>query len=89
MYWLWRVQRYMSQRSKIWKINKTAHANNLEYCHVCTLCASKCPEGAITIERNAPRRKRNKKTQKSKIWKKQIRHLTINILLILQYSNTI
>lgn len=39
---------------KIWKINKTAHASNLEYCHVCTICASRCPENAITVIRDAP-----------------------------------
>lgn len=39
---------------KIWTINKIAHADNLEYCHVCTICASKCPERAITVIRNAP-----------------------------------
>lgn len=39
---------------KIWSINDTAHAHNLEYCHVCTICASRCPEGAITVIRNAP-----------------------------------
>ena len=37
---------------KIWKINKIAHASNLEFCHVCTICASKCPEGAIEVVRN-------------------------------------
>jgi NAD-dependent dihydropyrimidine dehydrogenase PreA subunit len=39
---------------KIWEINKVAHVSNLEYCHVCTICASKCPEEAIKVIRNAP-----------------------------------
>lgn len=39
---------------KIWFINKKARVDNLEYCHVCTICASKCPEQAITILRDAP-----------------------------------
>jgi len=37
---------------KIWEINKIAHPSNLEYCHVCTICASKCPEIAIELIRN-------------------------------------
>jgi NAD-dependent dihydropyrimidine dehydrogenase PreA subunit len=37
---------------KIWKINGKAEADNLRYCHVCTICASKCPEGAITVIRD-------------------------------------
>ncbi|MDR0912052.1 MAG: 4Fe-4S binding protein [Methanobrevibacter sp.] len=38
----------------IWKINKIAHASNLKYCHICTLCASRCPEGAILVDRDGP-----------------------------------
>ncbi|KZX16980.1 4Fe-4S binding protein [Methanobrevibacter filiformis] len=38
----------------IWHVDKIAHANNLEYCHVCTICASKCPEDAILVDRNGP-----------------------------------
>ncbi|MDR3290687.1 MAG: ferredoxin family protein [Methanobrevibacter sp.] len=38
----------------IWSINKIAHASNLGYCHVCTICASRCPTGAILVDRNAP-----------------------------------
>ncbi|RJS49967.1 MAG: ferredoxin [Methanobacterium sp.] len=39
---------------KIWtfKDNK-AYADNLEYCHVCTLCAGACPEAAIKIIRDS------------------------------------
>jgi len=40
---------------KIWTIeNEKAYTHNLEYCHVCTICASRCPEGAILIIRDAP-----------------------------------
>ena len=37
---------------KIWKVDDKAEASNLRYCHVCTLCASKCPEGAIKVIRD-------------------------------------
>ncbi|MCC7552993.1 MAG: 4Fe-4S binding protein [Methanobacteriaceae archaeon] len=37
---------------KIWKINKVAHILDLDYCHVCTLCAMQCPVDAIKILRN-------------------------------------
>lgn len=36
---------------KIWKINKKAKATNLEYCHLCMICATKCPTQAIKIIR--------------------------------------
>ncbi|MGL4669544.1 MAG: 4Fe-4S dicluster domain-containing protein [Methanobacteriaceae archaeon] len=37
----------------MWKINKNkkAEVSRLELCHVCTLCASKCPEQAIFVDR--------------------------------------
>lgn len=37
----------------IWNVDKTANASNLRFCHVCTLCASSCPEDAIHIVRDA------------------------------------
>ncbi|MDD5959951.1 MAG: ferredoxin family protein [Methanobrevibacter wolinii] len=38
---------------KIWKIsNNIAHASNLQYCHVCTICAMACKQDAILVERN-------------------------------------
>lgn len=37
--------------AKIWDVNKKAKAKNLEFCHLCTICASKCPEGAISVVR--------------------------------------
>jgi NAD-dependent dihydropyrimidine dehydrogenase PreA subunit len=37
---------------KIWKVNDKAEASNLRYCHVCTICASKCPRGAIKVIRD-------------------------------------
>ncbi len=39
----------------IWSIDRKtdiAKASNLEYCHQCTICAGKCPEGAIKIVRD-------------------------------------
>ena len=38
----------------IWKINGTASASRLRYCHVCTICAMKCSRDAIKIIRDAP-----------------------------------
>jgi len=40
---------------KIWTIDRKtgkAAASNLEFCHQCIICASKCPEGAIRIIRD-------------------------------------
>lgn len=37
---------------KIWKVDEKAEAVDLRYCHVCTLCASKCPQGAIKVIRD-------------------------------------
>ena len=34
-------------------------ATNLEYCHLCTICASKCPEGAIQVMRDDEDEKEN------------------------------
>jgi len=39
---------------KMWTIDDKAHIDHLEFCHVCTICASKCPEQAVTVIRNAP-----------------------------------
>lgn len=38
--------------AKIWNIEKQAMATNLRFCHVCTICASKCPEDAIRVIRD-------------------------------------
>lgn len=38
--------------AKIWDINEKAMATNLEYCHLCTICAGKCPEQAIQVIRD-------------------------------------
>ena len=37
---------------KIWDVDQTAMATNLRYCQLCTICATKCPEGAIHIIRD-------------------------------------
>jgi len=44
---------------KIWKINDKATPSNLEYCHLCTICASKCPEQAIQVIRDDEDEKEN------------------------------
>ena len=33
--------------AKIWDVKDKAMATNLEFCHLCTICAGKCPEQAI------------------------------------------
>ncbi len=50
---------------RIWNIgkDKKACASNLEYCHVCINCASRCPAGAIHVIRDAEEKK--EATQKS------------------------
>ncbi len=50
---------------KIWKINGKAEATNLQYCHLCTLCASKCPEGAIKVIRDGENGEEEKVSQKN------------------------
>ncbi len=45
--------------AKIWDVNEKAMATNLEYCHLCTICAGKCPEQAIHVIRD----ERNEKTK--------------------------
>lgn len=47
--------------AKIWDVNKKAMATNLEYCHVCTICAGKCPEEAIHVIRDEINEKKNDK----------------------------
>ncbi len=37
---------------KIWDVNSHAVATNLPFCHLCTICASKCPEQAIIVVRD-------------------------------------
>ena len=34
-------------------------ATNLEYCHLCTICAGKCPEQAIQVIRDDEDEKKN------------------------------
>jgi len=37
--------------AKIWKVDRVAHILDLRYCHVCTICAMRCPTDCITIIR--------------------------------------
>ncbi len=38
--------------AKIWNVEDKAMATNLQFCHLCTFCASKCPEQAILVVRD-------------------------------------
>lgn len=38
--------------AKIWDVEGKAMATNLRFCHLCTICASKCPEQAILVVRD-------------------------------------
>ncbi|WP_414470028.1 4Fe-4S binding protein [Methanobacterium sp. ACI-7] len=38
--------------AKIWNVEDKAMATNLQFCHLCTICASKCPEQAILVVRD-------------------------------------
>lgn len=38
--------------AKIWNVKDKAMATNLRFCHVCTICASKCPQQAIHVIRD-------------------------------------
>ena len=51
---------------KIWKVNGKAEATNLRFCHVCTLCASKCPENAIKVIRDEVNGEKEKISQENK-----------------------
>ena len=46
--------------AKIWDVNQKAMATNLRYCHLCTICASKCPERAINVIREDEDEKKEK-----------------------------
>lgn len=37
--------------AKIWNVEDKAMATNLRFCHLCTICAGKCPEQAIQVIR--------------------------------------
>ena len=45
--------------AKIWNVKDKAMAINLEYCHLCTICASKCPEQAIRVIREDKHEKKD------------------------------
>jgi NAD-dependent dihydropyrimidine dehydrogenase PreA subunit len=50
---------------RIWKIKDgKAEAGNLQYCHVCTICASKCPVGAIHVIRDGQNGEKEKVSEK-------------------------
>lgn len=36
----------------MWTIKDIAYVSNFDYCHLCSICGSKCPTGAITIVRD-------------------------------------
>jgi len=46
---------------KIWSMNKNkkACASNLEFCHLCINCASRCPEQAIHVIRDAEEKEKH------------------------------
>lgn len=50
---------------KIWKKNSEGKAEiiDLDYCHVCTLCASQCRADAIKIIRDTYEKKENETKQ--------------------------
>jgi len=53
---------------RIWNINRKtgkAEASNLGFCHLCTICASKCPEGAILVIRDDNYEKKQKVREKN------------------------
>ncbi|MGF7117343.1 4Fe-4S binding protein [Methanobacterium oryzae] len=37
--------------AKIWNVEDKAMATNLRFCHLCTICAGKCPQQAIHVIR--------------------------------------
>jgi NAD-dependent dihydropyrimidine dehydrogenase PreA subunit len=51
--------------AKIWDVNKKAMATNLRYCHLCTICASKCPEEAILVIRDGEDEARKQNTEEN------------------------
>jgi NAD-dependent dihydropyrimidine dehydrogenase PreA subunit len=51
--------------AKIWDIHQKAMATNLRFCHLCTICASKCPEQAISVIRDDNDEEEEKITQKN------------------------
>jgi NAD-dependent dihydropyrimidine dehydrogenase PreA subunit len=38
--------------AKIWNVEDKAMAINLRFCHLCTICAGKCPQQAIHVIRD-------------------------------------
>lgn len=49
---------------KIWKVNDKAEVMDLKFCHLCTLCGTKCPTGAIKIIRDDTNVKEEKIAEK-------------------------
>ncbi len=38
--------------AKIWDVEDKAMATNLQFCHLCTICATQMPEQAILVVRD-------------------------------------
>jgi Pyruvate/2-oxoacid:ferredoxin oxidoreductase delta subunit len=47
--------------AKIWNVEDKAMATNLRFCHLCTICAGKCPQQAIHVIREDNEPLKNKK----------------------------
>jgi len=51
---------------QIWSIDRKtnkAKASNLEFCHLCTICAAKCPTEAIQVIRDDKNAKEKNETK--------------------------
>lgn len=47
--------------AKIWNVEDKAMATNLRFCHLCTICAGKCPQQAIHVIRDDNKPLKNQK----------------------------
>jgi NAD-dependent dihydropyrimidine dehydrogenase PreA subunit len=53
--------------AKIWNVDENAKPSNLRFCHLCTICASKCPTNAIQIIRDDNYEKKERKIKSENI----------------------